>query len=84
MHGSVISVPTNVGQTQSILSRLPHDGVTIGVFFKRHLEYKLPCRLENVRLNMVMVGECTLRWLIFCLFLDFLQNLLYSSATNTL
>jgi hypothetical protein len=28
MHGSVINVPTNVDQTQSILSRLPHDGVT--------------------------------------------------------
>jgi hypothetical protein len=33
MHGSVINVPTNVDQTQSILSHLPHDGATIGVCF---------------------------------------------------
>ncbi len=33
MHGSVINVPTNVDQTQLILSHLPHDGVT-SVFFK--------------------------------------------------
>jgi len=34
MHGSVINVPANVDQTQSILSHLPHDGVTIYVLFK--------------------------------------------------
>ncbi len=34
MHGSVINVPTNVNQTQSILSHLPHDGTTICVFLK--------------------------------------------------
>jgi hypothetical protein len=33
MHGSVINVPTNVDQIQSILPHLPHDGATIGVFF---------------------------------------------------
>jgi hypothetical protein len=42
MHGSVINVPTNVDQTQSILPRLPHDGVIIGVFLKWCLEYTSP------------------------------------------
>jgi hypothetical protein len=32
----------------------------------------------------LLLGECTLRWLTFCPFLDFLQNVLYSNATNTL
>jgi len=72
MHDNVINVPTNLGQTQSILSCLPHDGATIGVLLKRHLEYKLPHMLENVCLNMVMVGERTLRWLIFCVMMSFL------------
>ncbi len=48
MHGSVINVPTNVGQTQLILSCLPHDGVIIGVLLKRHLEYKLFRMSKNV------------------------------------
>jgi hypothetical protein len=34
MHDSVINVPTNVDQTQSILSCLSNDGVIIGVFLK--------------------------------------------------
>jgi hypothetical protein len=38
MHGSVINVLRNVDQIQSILSRLPHDGATIGVFLKQHFE----------------------------------------------
>jgi hypothetical protein len=33
MHGNFINVPINVNQTQSMLSRLSHDGATIGVFF---------------------------------------------------
>ncbi len=40
MHGSVIYVLANVDQIQSILSQLPHDGVTIGVFLKWRFEYK--------------------------------------------
>jgi len=40
MHGSVINVPTNVDQTQSILPHLPHGGVTQCVFLKQCLEYK--------------------------------------------
>jgi hypothetical protein len=55
MHGNVINVPTNVDQTQSILPHLPHDGATIGVFFKQYFEYKLLYMLGNVRPNMVMV-----------------------------
>ncbi len=35
MHDNVINVPTNVGQTESILSCLPHVGATIIVFLKR-------------------------------------------------
>jgi hypothetical protein len=42
MHGNVINVLANVNQTQSILPCLPHDDVTIKVFFKQHLEYKSP------------------------------------------
>jgi hypothetical protein len=41
-----------VDQTQPILPRLPHDGAIIGMFFKRHLEYKSPYMSRNV---MVMV-----------------------------
>jgi hypothetical protein len=65
MHDGVINVPRNVGQIESILSCLPHVGATIGVFLKRHLEYKLPRMFQNVCLNMVMAGECTLRWFSF-------------------
>jgi hypothetical protein len=55
MHGSVINVPTNVNQIQSILPCSPHDGATIGMFFKKCLEYKSLYMLEDVRPNMVMV-----------------------------
>jgi hypothetical protein len=41
MHGSVINVLANVDHTQSILSHLPHDGATIGVFLKRCLDTNL-------------------------------------------
>jgi len=34
MHGSVVNVLANVNKIQSILPYLPHDGATIGVFFK--------------------------------------------------
>jgi hypothetical protein len=47
MHGNVINVFPNVDQIQSILPRLPHDGATICVFLKKHLEYKSPCMLKN-------------------------------------
>jgi hypothetical protein len=30
------------------------------------------------------MGECTLRWLTFCPFLDFIHNVFYSNATKTL
>ncbi len=82
MHDSVISVPTNVDQTQSILSHLPHDSATIDVLLKKHLEYKLRRMLENVCLNMVMVGECTLRWFIFCVMMSFLWNALFLNTCN--
>jgi len=54
MHGNVTNVPTNVYQTQSIL---PHDGATIGVFFKRCLNIKSPYMSTNVCPNMVMVAS---------------------------
>ncbi len=56
MHGSVINVPTNVDQTQSILPHLSHDGATIGVFFNQHLEYKSLYMSGNVHPDMVMVA----------------------------
>jgi len=71
MHDNVINVLTNVGRTQSILSHLSHDGAIIDVFFKRHLEYRLPPMLKIVCLNMVMVGECRSRWFIFCVMMSF-------------
>ncbi len=43
-------------QTQSILSRLPHDGATKCLFFQRHFEYKSLYMLGNVCQNMVMVA----------------------------
>jgi hypothetical protein len=55
MHGSVINIPTNVDQIQSILLGLPHDGAIIGMFLKWHLEYKSPYMSGNVCPNMVMV-----------------------------
>jgi hypothetical protein len=55
MHGYVINVLANVDRTQSILPRLPHDGVTIGVFFKQCFEYKSPYMVGIVCPNMVMV-----------------------------
>ncbi len=55
MHGNVINVLTNVDQIQSILPHFPHDGVTINVFLKQHLEYKSPYMSRNVCSNMVMV-----------------------------
>jgi len=55
MHGNVINVLANVDRTQSILPLVPHDGVTISVFFTRCLEYKSLYMLRNVRPNMVMV-----------------------------
>jgi hypothetical protein len=55
MHGNVINVHANVDQTQLILPCLPHDGVIICVFLKRHLDYKSPYMSKNVHPNMVMV-----------------------------
>jgi hypothetical protein len=62
MHGSVINVPTNMNQIQSILPRLPHDGPTIDVFFKWHFEYKSLYMLGNVRANMTMVVFMRFNW----------------------
>jgi len=61
MHGSVINVPENVDQIQSILPHLSHDGATIRVFLKICLEYKSPYMSKNVCPNMAMVA---LRYLI--------------------
>jgi hypothetical protein len=55
MHGNFINVCANVDQTKSILPCSPHDGATIGVFFKQRLEYKSPYMSRNVCSNMVMV-----------------------------
>ncbi len=55
MHANVINVPINVDETQSILSHLSHDGVTISVFLKRCFEYKSPYMSGNVHSNMTMI-----------------------------
>ncbi len=41
-YASVINVPTNVNQTQFILSHVPYVETIIGVFFKWCFEYKSP------------------------------------------
>ncbi len=56
MHGNVINVSANMNQTQLILAHVSHVNVTICVFLKWHLEYKLPYMLRYVCPNMVMVG----------------------------
>jgi hypothetical protein len=55
MHDNVINVPAHVDQIQSILPHLPHDGATIGVFFKQHFKYKSLDMSRNIHSNMVMV-----------------------------
>jgi hypothetical protein len=55
MHIIIINVLANVNKIQPILPRLPHDGVLISVFLKRHLEYKSSYMSINVCPNMVMV-----------------------------
>jgi hypothetical protein len=39
LHGSIINVPSNIDQTQSLFPRLLEDGTTIGTLLKRCLEY---------------------------------------------
>jgi hypothetical protein len=46
LYGSIINVPTNIDQTQSLLPRLPEDGTTIEILLKRRLEYRLPISQE--------------------------------------
>ena len=48
LHGSIINVPTNIDQIQSLLPRLPKDELTIGMLLKRRLEYKSPYISGNV------------------------------------
>jgi hypothetical protein len=42
LHGSIINIPANIDQTQSLLPRLPEDGTTIGILLKQRLEYRSP------------------------------------------
>jgi len=55
MHGSVINVLRNINEFQSMLSHLPHDDATIGVFFKQYFEYKSPYMSKNVLSNMMII-----------------------------
>ena len=55
LHGSIINVPTNIDQTQSLLPRLPEDESTIGILLKRRLEYRSPYMSGNIRPNMTMI-----------------------------
>jgi hypothetical protein len=56
IHGSIINVPSNINETQSILPRLPHDDLTIGILLKRRLEYKSPYMCGNVRPNYIILA----------------------------
>ena len=56
LHGSIINVPANINQTQSLLLRLPEDESTIGILLKRRLEYKSPYMFGNIRPNMTMIA----------------------------
>jgi hypothetical protein len=56
LHGSIINVPTNIDQTQSLLPRLPEDGTTIGILLKRRLEYRSPYMSRNIRPNIIMIA----------------------------
>jgi hypothetical protein len=56
LHGSIINVPTNIDQTQSLLPRLPKDGTTIGILLKRRLEYRSPYMSGNIRPNIIMIA----------------------------
>ena len=48
LHGSIINVPTNIDQTQSLLLDLLEDKSTIGILLKRRLEYKSPYMFRNI------------------------------------
>ena len=56
LYGSIINVPTDIDQTQSLLPRLPKDESTIGILLKRRLEYKSPYIFGNIRPNMTMIA----------------------------
>ena len=56
LHGSIINVPANIDQTQSVLPRLPEDGTTIGILLKRRLEYRSPYMSGNIRPNITMIA----------------------------
>jgi hypothetical protein len=55
MHGSIINVSSNINETQSILSRLPYDDLTIGILLKHLLEYKSSYMSQNVCPNYIML-----------------------------
>jgi len=56
MEGIVINVPTNINQMQLLLSCLPYDDATIGVFLKWELEYKSFYMFLKVHPNLVMLA----------------------------
>ncbi len=55
IEGNIINVPSNINSTQSILPHLPHDEATIGLSFKRRMEYKSLYLTSNVRMNFIML-----------------------------
>jgi hypothetical protein len=56
LYGSIINVPTNIDQTQSLLPCLAEDGTTIGILLKRRLEYRSPYMSGNIRPNIIMIA----------------------------
>jgi len=55
MRGGVINAFKNINQFQSMLSHLPHDDATIGVFFKQRFKYKSPYMSKNVPSNRMII-----------------------------
>ncbi len=45
---------------------------------------EINCLDEKLAHENIVKGECTLKLFTFCPFLDFLQSVFYSNATNTL
>jgi hypothetical protein len=56
LHGSIINVPANIDQTQSLQPRLLEDGTTIRILLKRRLEYRSPYMSGNIRPNIIMIA----------------------------
>jgi hypothetical protein len=72
MYGSVISVPTNVNQIQSMLPRSRHDGATICVFFKVTFKIWIIFKIQKLGFFFWMFNKWLFNLLlIFCFFYNY-------------